>query len=310
MASPAVKELINLAAQLCVSAPASKNTDDDDDDDDDRASLGASLLARDDEDDCDFSSFPSLSLQESPGNFHRGIFTSRGDVESHVESLLSRPILLGKQEDLAEDPDSDSLDEFVVENLNEVPKLMLSNFCASFSTLMNSRLRAYASFLARHALTLASEHEDEGVVGIEQKLETMLGIGSQITVTAVSSELKTEIRLEQKPEEATVEDNMTYQESLPVTMEICIQISLPHARQGGGSESMTASFQSSGKICGKFKVAISFDPQRATLALQYRMSHPNICIRVCLSSCHQASSRRRKTRFFGLLRSALTCTSF
>ena len=172
-------------------------------------------------------------------------------MESHVESLLSRPILLGKQADLAEGTESDSLDEFVVENFDEVPELMLSNFCSSFSTLMNSRLRAYASFLARHALTLASEHEDEGAIGIEQKLEAMLGIGSQIIVSSSSSQLVVgETPLPQKPEQADPEDGTICQE-MPMEMKISIDISLPHARQGDDNVSMTTSFQASGKICGK-----------------------------------------------------------
>ena len=183
MVSPPVNALANLAAELSVPAPGNIVEERVGN----RTSVASGLLMCEEDEDCDFSSFPSLSLVESAGNYHRGIFSSRGEVESHVESLLSRPILLGKQVDPEEDTESDSLDEFVVENFHEVPKLMLSNFCSSFATLMNSRLRAYASFLARHALTLASEHEDEGAHGIEQKLEVMLGIGSRITVSSSSS---------------------------------------------------------------------------------------------------------------------------
>lgn len=251
MASPSAKTLLILANQLGVPA-ASKDQEGAAISGKKRSSAIAGLLVCEDDEDCDFSSFPSLSLVESPGNYHRGIFTSRGEVESHVESLLSRPILLGKQVDSAEDQESDSLDEFVVENFEEVPELMLSNFCSSFSTLMNSRLRAYASFLARHALTLASEHDDEGASGIEQKLEAMLGIGSQIIVSSSSSQLVVgETPLpQQKPEQADPDDGMTCHE-LPMEMKICIDISLPHARQGDGNVSMTTSFQASGKICGK-----------------------------------------------------------
>lgn len=247
MASPTANTLANLTAELGVPSPGKhieKGSGK-------SSSVTASLLVCEEDDECDFSSFPSLSLVESTGNFHRGIFTSRGEVESHVESLLSRPILLGKQVDSVEETESDSLDEFVVKSFDEVPQLMLSNFCSSFSTLMNSRLRAYASFLARHALTLASEHEDEGANGIEQKLEAMLSIGRQITFSSSSSEFSIDKKsLLQGHKDTASESGMTCDE-LPVNMNIVIEILLPQGTREGDSMSMTASFQASGNICGK-----------------------------------------------------------
>lgn len=246
MASPEFEALVNLAAQLAVSQESTTPS-------------AAKLLASEDEEDCDFSSFPSLSLEESPGNYHTGIFCSRGDVESHVESLLSRPILLGKQEDDVKsvsglvDTESDSLDEFFVESLEEVPKQMLSNFCNSFSTLMNSRLRAYSTFLARHGLSLArcskTNQELEGVVGIEHKLETMLGIGSEVSVRPKSSDLT--IARDTLPKELQRgEDEEAYQLTLPLKMRITVDIALPHVKEVGGNEHMEISLQTTGKICG------------------------------------------------------------
>ena len=132
MASAAIEALSELASRLSVPVENDLSP--------------ISLLMGDDEGVDDFSSFPSLSLEESPGNFHTGNFANRSHVESHVESLLARPILLGKQDEEERsslvDPESDSLDEFFVENFEEVPKVMMNNFCTSFATLMNSRLRA------------------------------------------------------------------------------------------------------------------------------------------------------------------------
>ena len=244
MASPEFKALEDLAAQLSLTGSDHPSP--------------VQLQTCDDDEDCDFSSFPSLSLEESPGNYHTGIFTSRGDVESHVESLLSRPILLGKQDDENKtDPESDSLDEFFVEHLEEIPKQMLSNFCNSFSTLMNSRLRAYATFLARHGLSIArcskTTQELEGVVGIEHKLETMLGIGSQISVRSKSSELT--IDQDGVPHGLSpVEDDEGLNLSLPLKMQIFVEIALPHVKEGDGNECMKVSFDTSGKICGKLTI--------------------------------------------------------
>lgn len=249
MSSLPISALANLAAQL--SAPISKEKS---------PESTSNLLVCPDEDDCDFSSFPSLSLEESPGNYHQGNFTSRGDVETHVESLLARPILLGKQEDderssagLVEG--DDSLDEFFVQQLNEVPELMMSNFCTSFATLMNSRLRAYTSFLARHALSLAkcskTEQEMDGVHGIEHKLETMLAIGSQVSTGKVSSEFT--IDKSHNPKVLPIEgDDKDCQVSMPLRMKICVTIALPHVKEADGNESLEVFFETTGKICGMF----------------------------------------------------------
>jgi len=256
MASAAITALVHLADHLGMAARPRELTDDTKVPTKDTVIFSCDENGRSDDEECDFSSFPSLSLEESPGNYHRGIFTNRGDVESHVESLLSRPILLGKKGEAMEDPEeSDSLDEFFVENFQDVSQTMITNFCASFSKLLNSRLRAYASFLARHALTLASEHDDEGVVGIEQKLETMQAIGSHIEVSALSCEYQVlttnQLRETRNATEDDTQDSQNFQESLPVKMTIAILISIPHARHDDGTESMTASFESSGTICGK-----------------------------------------------------------
>ncbi|CAB9512477.1 expressed unknown protein [Seminavis robusta] len=237
MTCPKVQVLAELAAEL--SAPSAK-----------AANAVPLLLSREDDDDCDFSSFPSLSLEETTGNHHIGIFSSKGDVESHVESLLSRPILLGQQ---PEEPEvSDSLDEFFVEHLHAIPQFMLNNFGKSFATLMNSRLRAYATFLARHAVSLAQCSDVEGVIGIEHKLETMLGIGSQVaTNTTDQASLQFEVD-SARAETTSEEDSAQVVVSVPLKAIICVHIALPHVKEDDGDELMKVSFQTNGKICGVF----------------------------------------------------------
>ena len=87
MVSSAAKEaLSNLAAQLGVSTTTPKTTKNN------TTSSNPLLVLWEDEDDCDFSSFPSLSLEESPGNYHRGTFINRGDVETHIETFFLRTV--------------------------------------------------------------------------------------------------------------------------------------------------------------------------------------------------------------------------
>jgi hypothetical protein len=248
MTTPAVNMLVDLAAQMGVPEHVGDSNKED-----------SPLLVREEDDDCDFSSFPSLSLEETPGNYHTGVFMSRGDVESHIESLLSRPILLGQQP--ADEPEGDSLDEFFVESLEDVPKVMMSNFGTSFSTLMNSRLRAYATFLARHAMSLAQCSEEiEPVISIEHKLEAMLAIGSQVRTVQVSSEFAVD---PEKAETVACDGDEATQVSVPLKVNLCVHLALPHVKEVGGNELMTVSLQVHGKVCGKS----SHQPQHAHIDL-------------------------------------------
>jgi hypothetical protein len=258
----AAQILASFASDLGVSDRAAHKIPNDENISDREVKITNLLLAWEDEDECDFSSFPSLSLEESPGNYHSGVFHNRRDVESHVESLLARPILLGKQEgsskNSSEGDPEDSLDEFLVDSSQQVPKLMLENFGTSFNTLMNSRLRAYANFLARHALSHVrcskTQDEMEGVTSIERKLKTMLGIGHQVSAASIVSEFtadpsKCTEEIAEAQEDST--QDWTFQASMPLKMSISIDIALPHVEMEGGDETLTVTFETTGKICGK-----------------------------------------------------------
>lgn len=202
--------------------------------------------------DINFSSFPALSLERSQ-NEPDSTRESRKDVEAHVSALLARPILVSSTNDVevAEDDESDNC---IAAQMSEVPGLVLQNFYKSFTTLMNSRLRAYATFLARHGLALlksapSSDSElEEGVVGVEQKLETMLEIGRLVSTNAIVTSFQVD-----KTTKTTKEnmDDETCEISMPIVMDAAIDISLP--RPGGeGSEIVTVAFHTSGTMTGKF----------------------------------------------------------
>jgi hypothetical protein len=203
----------------------------------------------------DFSSFPSLSLERSPHEELEGDLSHRAGIEAHVSSLLARPILVSNASNSTNlsdyGEDGDTL-EFIAENFLEVPNAMLQNFFNSFSTLMNSRLRAYATFLTRHWLSLfecseTAQELEEGVTGVEQKLETMLEIGRLVSSDAVVTSFQA------RPQEGTTTnplgDGTEKQVSMPLVMDASIVISLPHPLEEG-SELVTVSFRANGNITG------------------------------------------------------------
>ena len=161
---------------------------------------------------------------------------------------------------------------------------------------MNSRLRAYAIFLARHALSLAksskTDKERESVNGLEHKLETMLEIGSQVSSGSGSSDFIVDIEKLSEPT-AVDGDDEVIQVSLPLTMKISVNIALPHVKEADGNESMKVSFETTGKLCGKFllgyfegKLICLCSSQDLTLSLPTLIIVRNLCqaLRRCQGS--------------------------
>lgn len=111
---------------------------------------------------------PALSLH------HETHFADRKDrkqVEEYAACLLSRPLVVGGGEG---------------EQGKEPPLQLLENAAESFAVLVDCRLRAYATFLARHAISLAHKCESEGVLSIEQKVSTLLDAGKSIRATSMA----------------------------------------------------------------------------------------------------------------------------
>lgn len=202
-----------------------------------------------------FSSFPSLSLARSEDEHLDSPSETKRDVEAHVSALLSRPILVSSAQDvsLTEDDEGETTD-FVAEKVSDVPSLMLQNCCLSFTTLMNSRLRAYATFLARHGLSLLAssssrgcEIEEDAAEGVEQKLGTMLDIGRLVSTNAIVTAFHAQ--KEGAARKNTLDE--TTEVSIPLVMDAAIDISLPRP-WGGQSEVLTVSLQTVGTITGIF----------------------------------------------------------
>ena len=205
---------------------------------------------------CDFSSFPSLSLQKnvcaaSDISEDQILLQGKEDVEAHVAALLARPVLVRSGHDGNASPVEDSDDEgseFMEANIADVTSLMQQNLVLSLSTLVQSRLRAYTSFLARHGLSMAKSKSvqelEEGAAVVNQKLETMLEIGSLISPNSVRTIFTTQT--EKASTDCDAEDVKT---SLPLSLSASIQVVIP--RLQGKAEVLSADIKVAGTITGK-----------------------------------------------------------
>ena len=206
---------------------------------------------------CDFSSFPSLSLQKKMGaasdtSGDQVLFHGKEGVEAHVAALLARPVLVSNGQDATcsstEETDDEST-EFTEAIITDVPALMQQNLVLSFSTLVQSRLRAYATFLARHGLSAAKsksvEELEEGASNVNQKLETMLEIGNLVSLSDVQTSFATQT------EHATTSlDGEDIKVSLPLCMRASIQVVIPKLE--GKAESLSLDIKAAGTITGKW----------------------------------------------------------
>lgn len=204
--------------------------------------------------DFDFSSFPSLSILKkgtTSGASSEAHFHHKEAVTAHCASLMSRPILVSSDPEskLYED-DQDEDEGFMAQRISDVPLMMQQNLTTAFSALVQSRLRAYATFLARHGLAMAecseTAHElEEGVVGIEQKLEMMRQLGSLVCLE--DSETSFHAVKEGLVSEEEEEDRKI---ALPLRMIASYNILIPTIE--GEAERLKISFETLGSITGKY----------------------------------------------------------
>lgn len=205
---------------------------------------------------CDFSSFPSFSLQKkddaSVEEHADALLHQKEGVKSHVASLLSRPILVSndpEKRSVDDDEEEDDESEFMEESITKVPQLMQQNLVLSFSTLVQSRLRAYATFLARHGLSMAAtsrpaDDPEDSAVGVEQKLETLLELGNLVALGDVHMSFTVQ------REKATAKaDGNELIASMPVSLKASISVLIPTL--DGTQDCLTMDLSTSGSIAGK-----------------------------------------------------------
>eukprot|EP00522_Entomoneis_paludosa_P013942 CAMPEP_0172449932 /NCGR_PEP_ID=MMETSP1065-20121228/8502_1 /TAXON_ID=265537 /ORGANISM="Amphiprora paludosa, Strain CCMP125" /LENGTH=394 /DNA_ID=CAMNT_0013201693 /DNA_START=99 /DNA_END=1283 /DNA_ORIENTATION=+ len=105
---------------------------------------------------------------------------SRNEAERSAFMLLSRPIgfVLNKEGSGADG----GIGDCSIKKVSEVGELLLLNVSESFALLVDSRLRAHATFLAKHGLTAPS-----GKSLLDQKLGTLLELGNRVAVSSIET---------------------------------------------------------------------------------------------------------------------------
>jgi hypothetical protein len=160
---------------------------------------------------------------------------------------------------------------FQTDSLPQLSQQILENAYQSFTVLIDSRLRAYASFLARHAMAVADEKTNEmGMFSVEQKLETLLDVGGKITVSRVSTRFDV-------AEVEGVQEGDHYSFPLSFYVEMSLMIPRPLATD----EMVSVAFSAPGTIAGKSLLPFALEtlrwlPQHAAYVLTNRFV-PRLC---------------------------------
>jgi hypothetical protein len=176
--------------------------------------------------------------------------SSRKEAERYAVSLLSRPLLVGETEHANEVG-------FPCVGLPEVPAVLLRNIYESFAMLVDSRLRAYATFLARHCDTLARSKKKNlhsaapvvGVFNVEQKLGTLLGLGSRIEASSMRTIFEVAETGADDDEEDKRDEGLQHKSSsLPLRMKAVINLVVPGP--SGEVDTLSVTHKTTGVISG------------------------------------------------------------
>lgn len=212
-------------------------------------------------------SVPSLSLLSSVNTTNQEEQPSsddfeRSQAEEHAVSNLSRPLCWGhcaKDDDDDDDTDDSPVENSVIrttipkddslgENVMDAPQhVVLENLSKSFLVLVEARLRAYITILARHGVSfsecpgLSLEEQEEGVLAIERKLATLIDIGTKVEIRNIVTSFSASTR------GATVNGENT---KLPLVMESTMDVFVPsHSNR---QTNVTFLSRTTGSIEGEF----------------------------------------------------------
>lgn len=195
--------------------------------------------------------------------------SSRRQAERYAVSLLSRPLLVGEKEDDEEDSstttEASEIVGFPCKGLPEAPAVLLRNIYESFAMLVDSRLRAYATFMARHCDTLARSKKNivnsstataVGVRNVEQKLVTLLGVGSRIEASSMRTIFEVTATTTTDTLEEDDEDLKHKSYSLPLRFEAVINLIVPGP--SGEVDNLSVAQTTTGVISGKTSLTRHF----------------------------------------------------
>lgn len=220
-------------------------------------------------------SVPSLLLtslthpNSSTTHHHDGSPEDKLKVEEHASSNLARILLARRRStnstqssSTGQNNDSSTTTSPVI---SELPLQMLDNLKSSFLTLVDARLRAYITILARHGVNLSEcpglsqEEQQEGVLAVERKLETLINIGTGVTI----DNMVTFFHLEEcknsndgdAGDDNQQQQNEQYEVTMPLVMETTMDVSIP--KIGSGSQLLTVGASAKGSLKGKFAISMN-----------------------------------------------------
>lgn len=210
--------------------------------------------------------FPSLLLKEED---HTGVDgLERSEVQAKAARSMAKVLTPSMIPSRAFRPTQNHVESVPEQNVSEadvachnvskpcqVPTAMLNNLAASFRLLVDARLRAYTSILARHGVSLAIspevEHRQEAVEAVERKLENLLDIGSRISINNMVTSFQPQSKLGIS---RTCEDG-TEEIMMPVLMSAVLDITIPD--EDDFHERIAVSLQATGAIAGTSVYGVS-----------------------------------------------------
>ena len=205
-------------------------------------------------------SFPSLSLMEE--DHHAAVGSDKHELQARAALNLSRPLRVTREN--CSLPEVSSTNSYVessydalaadndsrVGSVTEVPSMMLKNLAGSFALLVDARLRAYATILARHGVALAEssevpeDHKEEATCAVERKLASLLDVGSRMTINNMVTNFHSRPTLGM----SSCVGDAVEAIMIPLVMSALLDITIP--KVNSGHERVTVSLQASGVISG------------------------------------------------------------
>jgi len=187
-------------------------------------------------------SVPSLSLKSSEHGVYTDFEDDKHHIEEHAASNLSRPILASRVDSSTNSTPNKVVfgerDDSEVTLIHKLPSSILNNISDSFLTLIDARLRAYITILARHGMSLS-----ECPISLEQKLNALINIGDGVRIENIVTffNFEEDIDLECKREKIF---------EMPLHMEITLDVSIPNFT--GSMELLTIKTRTDGYIKASF----------------------------------------------------------
>ena len=179
---------------------------------------------------------PGLSLKHGKESISDPAFTSsehrhchhdRKQAEERAVKLLARPLQRPRS------AVSTSIGyEVLGEEEDPAAQLLQKNLCSSFAVLMDSRLHAYSTVLARHAMSLPDE-----VPNVQEKLAEILLVGTRVEAETVSTQF-------------LMRDDENDESSL--TFHVTMDLTIPSDRNSDNKSKKTiaVAFETAGSIHG------------------------------------------------------------